>query len=853
MKSGSVLAALAAGALLPLCACTARDDVAQQRAVLDGYRRIAAAAYQDSQASAEALLDTTRRFVAQPSAAGLDAARAAWIAARRPYAQTEALRFGNWVVDEWETRVNAWPLDEGLIDYVDAGYVPTADNPLARADLVHAEALNFGGTRIDTPAINPALLVHLQRLAPVETSVAVGYHAIEFLLWGQDRNADGPGARPWTDYAQDAERCTDGDYRAASAAACRRRADYLLAVIRLLVNDLKEMQRHWTGDIGSYGMRLVRGDPREGLRRMLFGMSSLAAAELAGERIEVALQTRAQEEEQDCFSDQTHDSLHHNLLGIANFWAGTYRRSDGSSLEVSGLRTLIAARDAAQAQRIDDRLRAALDAAAQIGAPFDQLILDRPAGGRARLQTLAASLRALAHDIERAGEILHLGPLNPASAPQAQSAPGGATTVLKRSPDATLERDAFSQPAANLDADGRARFMVGNSFFTSPWVIAPASTQARDGLGPLYNASACQHCHIRDGRGHPPDPQRSDASGALLRIASGTDAADPVYGRQIQDRAIPGVAAEARIALRWEPTHVEMGDGTQVELRRPIVTLTDLAYGPLSAPLHTSLRIAPPMIGLGLLEAIDAADIRAAADPDDRNGDGISGRAANLGPAASSTPALGRFGWKAAQPTVRDQIVSALRNDMGLTTAPGAAPVCTPAQTGCLRAASGGDPEVTADILDALAVYARHLAVPARRWQDAREVRDGERLFSDIGCASCHRPRWRTSRQAASVALADQAIAPYTDLLLHDLGEGLADGVREGDADGREWRTPPLWGLHLNKAVSGAEAGFLHDGRARGLEEAILWHGGEAQAAWAAFRALPKAQRAALVWFLKSL
>lgn len=852
MNSRRVPATLAAGIALTLCACAARDDDAQQRAVLDGYRRIAAAAYEDSLSSAEALLEKTRHFIAQPSAQGLAEAREAWIAARRPYSQTEALRFGNWVVDEWETRVNAWPLDEGLIDYVDAGYVPTADNPLARADLVHARTLAFGGTRIDTPRINAALLVHLQRLAPVETSVATGYHAVEFLLWGQDRSADGPGARPWTDYALD-EQCSDGARRATSAEVCRRRADYLLAVIQLLINDLKEMQRHWTGDVGSYGMRLVRGDPDEGLRRMLFGMSSLAAAEMAGERIEVALQTRAQEEEQDCFSDQTHDSLRHDLLGIANIWTGRYRRADGSQLEVPGLRTLIAAREAAQAQRIDARLAAA-DAAAQIDTPFDQLIVDRPTSGRARLQTLSTSLRALARELESAGAVLELGPLNPAHATQPQSAPGGATTALKRSPDATLEREAFSQPAANLDADGLARFMVGNAFFTAPWVIAPASTEARDGLGPLYNASACQHCHIRDGRGHPPDAQRSDASGALLRIAVGdTSADDPVYGRQIQDRAVPGVAAEARIALRWERTPVILEDGSSIDLRQPVITLSDLGYGPLATPLRTSLRIAPPMIGLGLLESIDAADIRASADPDDRNGDGISGRAADLVAADSAAPDLGRFGWKATQPSVRDQIVSALRNDMGLTTAPGDAPDCTPAQPDCLRATSGGDPEVSAEILEALTFYARHLAVPARRWRDAREVREGERLFDEIGCAGCHRPNWRTSTQAASSALADQAIQPYTDLLLHDMGDALADGIREGAADAREWRTPPLWGLHLTRAVSGAEAGFLHDGRARSLEEAILWHDGEAHTAKEAFRALSKARRDALVWFLKSL
>ncbi|MFP5306094.1 MAG: imelysin family protein, partial [Gammaproteobacteria bacterium] len=475
--------------MLALVACTPQSDVAAQRAVLDGYRRIAAAAYADSLQTAQTLHAAARKLVDAPGPETLDAARAAWIAARRPYAQTEALRFGNWVVDDWEAQVNAWPLDEGLIDYVDDGYAGAGDNLLAHADLIHADAVMLGGIRVDTTQLNPALLAQLQRQAPVETAVAVGYHAVEFLLWGQDRSATGPGARPWTDYARDDDVCTDGTHAAGSARSCRRRGDYLLAVTQLLVADLLQMQPHWSDAVGSYGMRLVRGDPKDGLRRVLYGMATLAAAELAGERIEVALQTRAQEEEQDCFSDQTHASLRANLQGIANFWRGRYARSGGDTIEVPALRTLVAASDAALSARIDEHLRHSIEAAdavvaaVETGAPVDQQIL----GGGEALARLAGSLRALGSALEAVGPALRLGPLNPASATALAAAPGGATTAIKRTPDEPLQRDAFSQPAANLSADERARFFVGNSFFEMAWVAAPSSTVARDGLGPLYN------------------------------------------------------------------------------------------------------------------------------------------------------------------------------------------------------------------------------------------------------------------------------------------------------------------------------------------------------------------------------
>ncbi len=442
---------------------------------------------------------------------------------------------------------------------------------------------------------------------------------------------------------------------------------------------------------------------------------------------------------------------------------------------------------------------------------------------------------------------------------------GGATTLQKLNPGVELSREAYSQPAANLAPAQRSTFAIGNAFFTNPWVVAPADSAARDGLGPLYNASACQDCHIRDGRGHPPLGPDDSAISALLRVAlpqSAGDAAaleragvvaDPVYGGQIQDRAVPGVAPEARLAVNWRERELRLAGGEVIRLREPLLTLEALGYGELHPQARYGLRVAPPMIGLGLLEAIPAEDILAGADPDDRDGDGISGRANRVWDIARAESAVGRFGWKAGQPTVRQQSLAAFVNDIGITSLLLPAEICSPAQRDCAAAASGGEPELDANIEDAVVFYSSHLAVPARRWVEAPEVLAGKQLFHSLGCASCHRPRWRTGELADAPALSRQLIWPYTDMLLHDMGEALADGVEEFAASGREWRTPPLWGIHLAKAVGGSEVGFLHDGRARNFKEAIAWHGGEAATSRDAWVALPKRDRENLIWFLKSL
>ncbi|MCP1457556.1 di-heme oxidoreductase family protein [Pseudomonas kilonensis] len=439
---------------------------------------------------------------------------------------------------------------------------------------------------------------------------------------------------------------------------------------------------------------------------------------------------------------------------------------------------------------------------------------------------------------------------------------GGAATVRK------TDQNAFSLPSANLPPSRRVDFSVGNSFFRSPWVIAPSTTTARDGLGPLFNTNACQNCHIKDGRGHPPAPDATTAVSMLVRLSI-PDAPpyakvieqlgvvpEPVYGGQLQDMSVPGVAPEGKVRVDYTPVPVRFKDGTVVELRKPDLQITQLAYGPMHPDTRFSARVAPPMIGLGLLEAIPDEAILANAEAQARDKNGIAGRPNQVWDDAQQKTVLGRFGWKAGQPNLNQQNVHAFSGDMGLTTSLRPFDDCTQTQVDCKHAPSGngpdGEPEVSDNILRLVLFYSRNLAVPARREVNSPQVLAGKNLFFQAGCQSCHTPKYTTAANAAEPELANQVIRPYTDLLLHDMGEGLADNRSEFKASGRDWRTPPLWGIGLTETVNG-HTQFLHDGRARNLLEAVLWHGGEAQAAQRQVLAFNAEQRTALLAFLNSL
>lgn len=409
-----------------------------------------------------------------------------------------------------------------------------------------------------------------------------------------------------------------------------------------------------------------------------------------------------------------------------------------------------------------------------------------------------------------------------------------------------FDANAFSLPSGALTFEERSDFFIGNGIFDRPWVAAPSSTSASDGLGPVFNARSCQGCHIKDGRGHPPGPDDANMVSMLFALSAPDGGPDPTLGHQLQDQAVTGLESEGRITVAYEDEPFTYPDGTVVTLRRPRYR-SDAA---LADGVSLNPRIAPQMIGLGLIEAIADEDIAANADPDDADGDGISGRL------AMSDGAIGRFGWKAMAPTLEEQAATAFFNDMGLSTRlrPAAWGDCTEAQRRCRTAPHGDDdgrPEIADALLDLVVFYSANLAVPARRDVDDPRVLRGKALFYEARCTACHVPKFATSAEAAP-AQRNQLIWPYSDFLLHDMGPDLADPNPTADRLGAEWRTAPLWGIGLTETVSG-HTDLLHDGRARSLEEAILWHGGEARASRDAFVALSEDERAALIRFLESL
>lgn len=391
-------------------------DEAAAQAVVKHYAEMVYAVYSDSLSTAKTLQTAVDAFLAKPDADTLAAARTAWVAARVPYLQSEVFRFGNTIIDDWEGQVNAWPLDEGLIDYVDKSYEHALGNPAATANIIANTEIQVGEDKVDVKDLTPEKLASLNELGGSEANVATGYHAIEFLLWGQDLNGTGPGAgnRPASDYLQ-GEGATGGHNE-------RRRA-YLKAVTQLLVNDLEEMVGNWKPAVADNYRATLEAEPvANGLRKMLFGMGSLSLGELAGERMKVSLEANSPEDEQDCFSDNTHYSHFYDAKGIRNVYLGEYTRTDGTKLSGPSLSSLVAKVDPAT----DNTLKADLEATeakiqvmvdhALKGEHYDQLIAADNAAGNQIVRDAIAALVKQTGAIEQAAGKLGITDLNPDTA-----------------------------------------------------------------------------------------------------------------------------------------------------------------------------------------------------------------------------------------------------------------------------------------------------------------------------------------------------------------------------------------------------------------------------------------------------
>ncbi|WP_330205181.1 di-heme oxidoredictase family protein [Cyanobacterium sp. DS4] len=420
---------------------------------------------------------------------------------------------------------------------------------------------------------------------------------------------------------------------------------------------------------------------------------------------------------------------------------------------------------------------------------------------------------------------------------------GGKTTVFNRT------SSAYEQHSAGLNPEQIQRHRDGDMAFEAVFVTPPATVNA--GLGPLFNNSSCAGCHIRNGRGLPKKGQilarvSQDKITSLtsplnyhLEKSVYMDNTPPVpgLGTQIQDLGVYGYSPEAEVNINWLEIQESYGDGKPYSLRYPQAQITLKNGKPLSSDVQTSLRIPSPVFGVGLLEAIEEEDILALADEKDTNKDGISGKANRVWDEEKQSLALGRFGWKANQPNLLQQSASAYVNDMGVTNP--------------LFPENDGSMDIDEQILTDATFYVQTLAVPARNLVNSAQVKKGEKLFAEANCIGCHVTTLKTGNYFVN-AIAHQTIHPYSDLLLHDMGEGLADNRPDFQASGKEWRTTPLWGIGVTQTVL-PYSGYLHDGRARTLEEAILWHGGEAQTSKEIFRNMAQDDRIALIRFLKSL
>lgn len=433
----------------------------------------------------------------------------------------------------------------------------------------------------------------------------------------------------------------------------------------------------------------------------------------------------------------------------------------------------------------------------------------------------------------------------------------------------------YLYPGEKVNNKQKLNFWTGFSFFRDPWVAAPSATGNRDGLGPLFNTRSCIACHTAGSRAKIDEAGHILPLSLVVRLGSkdpSIKGVDPIYGDQIQPRAISYRLTDAEIIEKYPYTDnvgeawldksyskIEgtFTDGEPYELLKPNYQLSKLAYGELAPHIGISVRLAPNVFGMGLLNAIKTDDLLEQEDSNDSDGNGISAKYNRVPNVITNLIEVGRFGFKAKQPNLHQQVAAAFRDDIGITNSSFVDESCTAKQVACNYAAEYGghslaDLEIPNNRLDLVVTFNELLGVPPARKLQSKTVQVGRSIFYQLNCQQCHTPSYVTDEAYPVKALAKQTIWPYTDLALHDMGEGLADGIYEFNANGHEWRTAPLWGIGLQQKITGQQR-FLHDGRARTISEAILWHGGEAEPVKKAYVALTKQQREALIQFVKAI
>ena len=415
-------------------------------------------------------------------------------------------------------------------------------------------------------------------------------------------------------------------------------------------------------------------------------------------------------------------------------------------------------------------------------------------------------------------------------------------------------RESFAAPIPSLSLKKMRQFTGGRHLFRRTWTPAPSSVKSLDGLGPVFNRVSCSGCHVKDGRGRPPE-EGSKFRSMVIKLSMNKNnkvLPDPNYGYQLNDKAILGVPYEGKATISYSQREVFYKDKSKAELSVPHYHFHSLSFGPLNTNTNYSGRVAPAVFGLGLIEAIKQEDIIKNQDILDTNNDGISGKASFIIDVPSNKKVLGRFGWKATRGTLLHHIAGAASEDMGLTSSIFPKLNCMHIQKECSKQINGGTPEISQKQINMLQVYMQTLAVPRQRDVNDKEVIAGSNLFKKIGCENCHVSTYITGKHKDHEELSNRVIKPYSDFLLHNMGPELDDGLQEGKVKSREWKTPPLWGIGLVKVVN-RHTRFLHDGRAKSIEEAILWHGGEGLGSKEKFLSLGAKERRKILKFLSSL
>ena len=763
LKHLSTLALLLSGAIFPAWAKPAETTEVR---VVRAYAEAANLQHSRALAAARKMQAEVNALVSAPDPQKLAAAQAHWRLARSEFLKLEPLRFFSTPVDD------------------DDGPLPRMDG-LMKDDGAAVEAL-LAGLNDSDPLTADALA---KRVLAEPESVISGFPVVEYFLWPQDR-----------------------------PALDKRRGAYLQACSDLLLADLDRLRAEWApGKLGNFRAMFTEG-VKHSLQGLLSALCLLGESQLAGARLQMALDAPDPRELPSTHSRTTHQDL---LASI-------------SGLELFGriLRPLVAEVDQKLAGILDEQFSTTTSLASKL--PVDLLSLDSTGRGLVTelihaLESQSATLRIVG---QRLGFILPTEILTGDEAAENLAIAIPSDPAARSGGDCTIFNggsESFGRVLANATAETRRLFLVGNSFFTDARAATGPHSGVRGGLGPQFHANACAACHIRAGRGGLPDqPPWTAEPGLLLRISQpgedpqGGPRPDPLYGVQLAPLAFSPEMPEIDAQLTWQETPGAYADGQTYTLRKPVPKISTWQRGQTSPTAMVSLRFAPPVFGLGLLEAIDEKDLLAQ-----------SGKPNYVWDAETNQRRLGRFGWKANVADLRQQTIAAFAEDMGVTY-------------------PGSPPEISNTQIQRVVTYLQALAPPARRSLDDPSVVKGETLFRQLQCASCHRETFTTGSHSDLAELRHQTIHPYTDLMLHDMGEGLSDYRPDYLATGQEWRTAPLWGLGLNDTVNGHTA-LLHDGRARNPSEAILWHGGEAAGAAEAFRQLPAAQRLELLSFLRSL